>query len=145
MNNQLNGQNWFVLTDLKKILKSKDIILENNILKDEIYLEENKTQMCENIFESKELNENNENLFIDEENYFIKNNSSTNHCDDKNNCEEKASGENNLKNAKKKQIEEKIFLIEKIDKKKKIGEKRKKNIGQRQVIINLIKIILIEK
>ena len=66
-NNQLFTQYLTPLRDLKEILKTKDIILENNLLKNDMNSEDNKIQIFQNIFGSKELSENNENPFIEEE------------------------------------------------------------------------------
>ena len=101
--------------------------------------EDNKIQIFQNIFKSEELNENNP--FIEEEIYFIKDNFSNY---DTNNSKEKFIRENFIKKVKNEKKEEKIFLIEKIDKKRRIWEegKRKKFIGLNQFIINLTRIIL---
>ena len=138
-NNQLFTQYLTPLRDLKEILKTKDIILENNLFKDDMNSEDNKIQIFQNIFKSEELNENNP--FIEEEIYFIKNNFSNY---DTNNSKEKFIRENFIKKVKNEKKEEKIFLIEKIDKKRRIWEerKRKKFIELNQFIINLTRIIL---
>ena len=83
-NNQLFTQYLTPLRDLKEILKTKDIILENNLFKNDMNSEDNKIQIFQNIFKSEELNENNP--FIEEEIYFIKNNFSNY---DTNNSKEK--------------------------------------------------------
>ena len=141
-NNQLFTQYLTPLRDLKEILKTKDIILENNLFKDDMNSEDNKIQIFQNIFKSEELNENNP--FIEEEIYFIKNNFSNY---DTNNSKEKFIREIIIKKVKNEKKEEKIFLIEKIDKKRRIWEegKRKKFIGLNQFIINLTRIILLGK
>ena len=140
-NNQLFTQYLTPLRDLKEILKTKDIILENNLLKNDMNSEDNKIQIFQNIFGSEELNENNENPFIEEEIYFIKDNFSNY---DTNNSKEKFIRENFIKKVKNEKKDEKIFLIEKIDKKRRIWEeeKRKKFIELNQFIINLTRIIL---
>jgi hypothetical protein len=77
MQNQSFKKDLILSINLNEILRSKDIVLENNFLKDGIYSEETKIHIFEKIFESEKLIENNENL---EEFYFIK----TNYC--KNKC-----------------------------------------------------------
>ena len=138
-NNQLFTQYLTPLRDLKEILKTKDIILENNLLKNDMNSEDNKIQIFQNIFGSEEFSENNP--FIEEEIYFIKDNFS---YYDTNNNKEKFIRENFIKKVKNEKKEEKIFLIEKIDKKRRIWEerKRKKFIELNQFIINLTRIIL---
>ena len=121
-NNQLFTQYLTPLRDLKEILKTKDIILENNLFKDDMNSEDNKIQIFQNIFKSEELNENNENPFIEEEIYFIKNNFSNY---DTNNNKEKFIREIIIKKVKNEKKEEKIFLIEKMDKKIRIWEEEK--------------------
>jgi hypothetical protein len=122
------------LQDLKNILKTKDIILENNSLKDEMNSEATKIQVFQNIFESEELNENSENPFIDEEIYCIKDNISNY---DTNNSKEKFIRENFIKKVKNEKKYEKIFLIGKIDKKKKnMGRRKKKKIYRTKSIHN---------
>ena len=140
-NNQLFTQYLTPLRDLKEILKTKDIILENNLFKNDMNSEDNKIQIFQNIFGSEELSENNENPFIEEEICFIKDNFSNY---DTNNSKEKFIRENFIKKVKNEKKEEKIFLIEKIDKKRRIWEeeKRKKFIELNQFIINLTRIIL---
>ena len=125
MKNHLFEENYFHSSNFKDILRNKDIIFKNDIFNDEIILEETKIQNFENIFETENLIENNGNLVLNEENYFIKTNSSNNKWN-KINTKEKDIGENNLKKARKKHANEKIFLIEKIDKKKKHMGRRKK-------------------
>ena len=122
MINQLLEENYCNSSNLKGILRNKDIIFENDIIKTEISLEDIQIQIFENIFESKKLIDNNENQVIKDENYFIKINSYIN----RNNSKEKISEENNIKKARKKKAKEKIFLIEKTDKKKKHMGRRKK-------------------
>ena len=138
-NNQLFTQYLTPLRDLKEILKTKDIILENNLFKNDMNSEDNKIQIFQNIFGSEELSENNP--FIEEEICFIKDNFSNY---DTNNSKEKFIRENFIKKVKNEKKEEKIFLIGKIDKKKKnMGRrKRKKFIELNQFIINLTRIIL---
>ena len=138
-NNQLFTQYLTPLRDLKEILKTKDIILENNLLKNDMNSEDNKIQIFQNIFKSEELSENNP--FIEEEICFIKDNFSNY---DTNNSKEKFIRENFIKKVKNEKKYEKIFLIGKIDKKKKnMGRrKRKKFIELNQFIINLTRIIL---
>jgi len=125
MKNHLFEENYFHSSNFKDILRNKDIIFKNDIFNDEIILEETKIQNFENIFETENLIENNGNLVLNEENYFIKTNSSNNKWN-KINTKEKDIGENNLKKSRKKHANEKIFLIEKIDKKKKHMGRRKK-------------------
>ena len=125
MKNHLFEENYFHSSNFKDILRNKDIIFKNDIFNDEIILKETKIQNFENIFETENLIENNGNLVINEENYFIKTNSSNNKWN-KINTKEKDIGENNLKKSRKKHANEKIFLIEKIDKKKKHMGRRKK-------------------
>ena len=133
-NNQLITQYLTPLEDLKKILKTKDIILENNLFKDDINSEDKKIQIFQNISISQELNENGENSFIDEENYFIKDNIEN---FETNNSKEKFIRENTIKKVKNEKKEEKIFLIEKIDKKKKnMGRRKKKKIYSTKSIHN---------
>ena len=122
-NDQLFTRYLKPLQDLKNVLKTKDIILENNSLKDGMNSEASKIQIFQNIFESEELNENSENPFIDEEIYCIKDNISNY---DTNNSKEKFIKGNTIKKVKNEKKEEKIFLIEKIDKKKKNMGRRKK-------------------
>ena len=122
-NDQLFTRYLKPLQDFKNILKTKDIILENNSLKDEMNSEASKIQNFQNIFETEELNENSENPFIDEEIYCIKDNISNY---DTNNSKEKFIKGNTIKKVKNEKKEEKIFLIEKIDKKKKNMGRRKK-------------------
>ena len=125
-NDQLFTRYLKPLQDLKNILKTKDIILENNSLKNEMNSETGKIQVFQNLFESEELNENSENPFIDEEIYCIKDNISNY---DTNNSKEKFIRENSIKKVKNEKKEEKIFLIEKTDKKKKnMGRKKKEKI-----------------
>ena len=124
MNNQFFGENSILLNNIKEILKSKDIILDHNFFNNEIVLSNNKIQIFKNIFDSQKLIDGNENLFVDEKNYFIKTNSLIYHYEKKN-SNEKKNCENNKK-AKKKQDKGKIFLIEKIDRKKKNMGRRKK-------------------
>ena len=96
--------------------------------------EDNKILIFQNISESKELNENNENPFIDEENYFIKDNISN---FETNNSRGKFIRENTIKKVINEKKEEKIFLIEKIDKKKKnMGRRKKKKIYRTKSIHN---------
>ncbi len=83
-NNQLFTQYLTPLRDLKEILKTKDIILENNLLKNDMNSEDNKIQIFQNIFKSEELSANNP--FIEEEICFIKDNFSNY---DTNNSKEK--------------------------------------------------------
>ena len=133
-NDQLFTRYLKPLQDLKNILKTKDIILENNSLKDEMNSEASKIQIFQNIFESEELNENSENPFIDEEIYCIKDNISNY---DTNNSKEKFIRENTIKKVKNEKKEEKVFLIEKIDKKKKnMGRRIKKKIYRTKSIHN---------
>ena len=94
-NNQLFTQYLTPLRDLKEILKTKDIILENNLLKNDMNSEDNKIQIFQNIFKSEELSENNP--FIEEEICFIKDNFSNY---DTNNSKEKFIRENFIKNKK---------------------------------------------
>ena len=122
MINQLLEENYLYSSNIKEILRNKDIILKNEIIKAEISLEDIIIPIFENIFESKKLIDNNENLVIKDDNYFIKANSYIN----RNNSIEKISEENNIKKGKKKKAKEKIFLIEKTDKKKKNMGRRKK-------------------
>ena len=77
MQNQSFKKDLIFSINLNEILRSKDIVLENNFLKDEIYSEETKIHIYEKILESEKLIENNENL---EEYYFIKTNSCKNKC-----------------------------------------------------------------
>ena len=125
MISQLFDENFISSNNLKHIFKSKDIFLNNNHLEEEICIEENKIQIFENIFEAKELLENNGNVVVNEENYFIKTCSSINY-NNKNISSEKDIEENNIKKARKKKVKEKIFFIEKTDKKKKNMGRRKK-------------------
>lgn len=125
MKNQFFEQNLFCTNKVKEILKSKDINFEKITLENEFFLPDDKIKIFENIFESQKLIDCNENLFVDEENYFIKTNSLIHHYETKN-SDAKYIEENNIKKAKKKQAKEKIFLIEKIDKKKKNMGRRKK-------------------
>ena len=122
MQNQSFKKDLIFSINLNEILRSKDIALENNFLKDEIYSEETKIHIFERIFESEKLIENNENL---EEFYFIKTNSNNNKSN-RINTNEKDIGKVDIKKAKKKQVKEKIFLIEKTDIKKKNMGRRKK-------------------
>ena len=122
MQNQSFKKDLILSINLNEILRSKDIVLENNFLKDEIYSEETKIHIFERIFESEKLIENNENL---EEFYFIKKNSNNNKSN-RINTNEKDIGKVDIKKVKKKQVKEKIFLIEKIDRKKKNMGRRKK-------------------
>ena len=122
MQNQSFKKDLIFSINLNEILRSKDIVLENNFLKDEIYSEETKIHIFEKIFESEKLIENNENL---EEFYFIKTNSNNNKSN-RINTNEKDIGKVDIKKAKKKQVKEKIFLIEKTDIKKKNMGRRKK-------------------
>jgi len=122
MINQLLEENYLYSSNIKEILRNKDIILKNEIIKAEISLEDIIIPIFENIFESKKLIDNNENLVIKDDNYFIKANSYIN----RNNSIEKISEENNIKKGKKKKAKEIIFLIEKTDKKKKNMGRRKK-------------------
>ena len=122
MFNQLLEENYLNYNDIKEILRNKDIIFVNEIIKTEISLEDIKIPIFENIFESKKLIDNDENLIIKDENYFIKTNSYING----NSSKEKIEEENNIKKARKKKAKEKIFLIEKTDKKKKNMGRRKK-------------------
>ena len=122
MINQLLEENYLYSSNIKEILRNKDIILKNEIIKAEISLEDIIIPIFENIFESKKLIDNNENLVIKDDNYFIKANSYIN----RNNSIEKISEENNIKKGKKKKAKEKIFWIEKTDKKKKNMGRRKK-------------------
>ena len=92
--------------------------MNNQFFKENIFC----INKIKDILKSKDINEN---LFVDEENYFIKTNSLIHHYETKN-SDEKYIEENNIKKAKKKQAKEKIFLIEKIDKKKKNMGRRKK-------------------
>jgi len=119
---QSSEENLVYINSLKEVLKRKDIIFQNNTLKDEIPLENNKMQIFKSIFDSRKLNENHENNVGDEDNYFIKANS----CFNTNNSREKDIKVNNIKIAKKRQKDEIIFLVEKIDKKKKNMGRRKK-------------------
>ena len=125
MNKQFFEENSFCSNNIKEILKSKDIILYKNFLNAQVYLSDNKIKIFENIFESQKLIECNENLFVDEENYFIKANSLIYHYETQN-SNENNNGEKNIKKAKKKQDKSKIFWVEKIDKKKKNMGRRKK-------------------
>ena len=122
MQNQSFKKDLILSINLNEILRSKDIVLENNFLKDEIYSEETKIHIFERIFESEKLIENNENL---EEFYFIKKNSNNNKSN-RINTNEKDIGKVDIKKVKKKQVKEKIFLIEKTDRKKKNMGRRKK-------------------
>ena len=122
MQNQSFKKDLIFSINLNEILRSKDIVLENNFLKDEIYSEETKIHIFERIFESEKLIENNENL---EEFYFIKKNLNNNKSN-RINTNEKDIGKVDIKKVKKKQVKEKIFLIEKIDRKKKNMGRRKK-------------------
>ena len=103
-NNQLFTQYLTPLRDLKEILKTKDIILENNLFKDDMNSEDNKNQIFQNIFGSEELNENNP--FIEEEIYFIKNNFSNY---DTNNNKEKFIREIIIKKVKNEKSMKKYF------------------------------------
>ena len=103
-NNQLFTQYLTPLRDLKEILKTKDIILENNLFKNDMNSEDNKIQIFQNIFKSEELNENNP--FIEEEIYFIKNNFSNY---DTNNNKEKFIREIIIKKLKTKKRRKKYF------------------------------------
>ena len=105
-NNQLFTQYLTPLRDLKEILKTKDIILENNLLKNDMNSEDNKIQIFQNIFGSEELSENNENPFIEEENYFIKENISNY---DTNNSKERFIRENIIKKVKNEKRRKKNF------------------------------------
>jgi len=105
-NNQLFTQYLTPLRDLKEILKTKDIILENNLLKNDMNSEDNKIQIFQNIFGSEELSENNENPFIEEENYFIKENVSNY---DTNNSKERFIRENIIKKVKNEKRRKKNF------------------------------------
>ena len=96
-NDQLFTRYLKPLQDFKNILKTKDIILENNSLKNEMNSETGKIQVFQNLFESEELNENSENPFIDEEIYCIKDNISNY---DTNNSKEKFIRENTIKKVK---------------------------------------------
>ena len=125
MNKQFFEENSNCSSNIKEFLKSKDIIFYENFLNAQVYLSENKIKIFENIFESQKLIECNENLFVDEENYFIKANSLIYHYEMQN-SNENYNGEKNIKKAKKKQDKAKIFWIEKIDKKKKNMGRRKK-------------------
>ncbi len=125
MNKQFFEENSNCSSNIKEFLKSKDIIFYENFLNAQVYLSENKIKIFENIFESQKLIECNENLFVDEENYFIKTNSLIHHYETENSYE-KYIEEKNIKKDKKKQEKEKIFLIEKIDRKKKNMGRRKK-------------------
>ena len=122
MQNQSFKKDLIFSINLNEILRSKDIVSENNFLKDEIYSEETKIHIFERIFESEKLIENNENL---EEFYFIKKNLNNNKSN-RINTNEKDIGKVDIKKAKKKQVKEKIFLIEKTDRKKKNMGRRKK-------------------
>ena len=122
MQNQSFKNDLILSINLNEILRSKDIVLENNFLKDEIYSEETKIHIFERIFESEKLIEKNENL---EEFYFIKKNSNNNKSN-RINTNEKDIGKVDIKKVKKKQVKEKIFLIEKTDRKKKNMGRRKK-------------------
>ena len=122
MQNQSFKKDLIFSINLNEILRSKDIVSENNFLKDEIYSEETKIHIFERIFESEKLIENNENL---EEFYFIKKNLNNNKSN-RINTNEKDIGKVDIKKAKKKQVKEKIFLIEKTDIKKKNMGRRKK-------------------
>ena len=122
-NNQLFTQYLMPLRNLKEILKTKDIILENNLFKNDMNSEDNKIQIFQNIFKSEELSENNENPFIEEEICFIKDNFSNY---DTNNSKEKFIRENFIKKVKNEKKYEKIFLIGKIYKKKEEYGKKKK-------------------
>ena len=122
MQNQSFKKDLILSINLNEILRSKDIVLENNFLKDGIYSEETKIHIFERIFESEKLIENNENL---EEFYFIKKNSNNNKSN-RINTNEKDIGKVDIKKVKKKQVKEKIFLIEKTDRKKKNMGRRKK-------------------
>ncbi len=66
---------------------SKDIILYENFLNTQVYLSDNKIKILENIFESQILIDGKENLFVDEENYFIKTNSLIYHYETENSNE----------------------------------------------------------
>ena len=105
-NNQLFTQYLTPLRDLKEILKTKDFILENNLFKNDINTEDNKIQIFQNISESKELNENSENSFNEEENYFIKENISNY---DTNNSKERFIRENIIKKVKNEKRRKKNF------------------------------------
>lgn len=125
MNKQFFEENSNCSSNIKEFLKSKDIIFYENFLNAQVYLSENKIKIFENIFESQKLIECNENLFVDEENYFIKANSLIYHYEMEN-SNESGVEEKNIKKEKKKQDKGKIFWIEKIDKKKKNMGRRKK-------------------
>ena len=125
MNKQFFEENSNCSSNIKEFLKSKDIIFYENFLNAQVYLSENKIKIFENIFESQKLIECNENLFVDEENYFIKANSLIYHYEMEN-SNESGVEEKNIKKEKKKQDKAKIFWIEKIDKKKKNMGRRKK-------------------
>ena len=105
-NNQLFSRYLTSLKDLKEILRSKNIILGNNSLKDDMNSGDNKIQIFQNISESKELNENSENSFIEEENYFIKENISNY---DTNNSKERFIRENIIKKVKNEKRRKKNF------------------------------------
>ena len=105
MINQLLEENYCNSSNLKGILRNKDIIFENDIIKTEISLEDIKIPIFENIFESKKLIDNNENLAIKDENYFIK----TNSYIKKNISNEKDIGVNNVKKLGKKKSRKKYF------------------------------------
>ena len=105
-NNQLFSRYLTSLKDLKEILRSKNIILGNNSLKDDMNTGDNKIKIFQNISESKELNENSENSFIEEENYFIKENISNY---DTNNSKERFIRENIIKKVKNEKRRKKNF------------------------------------
>jgi len=125
MKSKLLDGKFISSNNLKEIFRSKDIFFINTHFDDEFCLEENKIQIFEKIFKSQELLENNGNVVVNEENYFIETYSSINHSN-KNISSEKDIGENNIKKARKKKAKEKIFFIEKTDKKKKNMGRRKK-------------------
>ena len=97
MKNQFFEQNLFCTNKVKEILKSKDINFEKITLENEFILPDYKIKIFENIFESKKLIECNENLFVDEENYFIKANSLIYHYEMEN-SNESGVEEKNIKN-----------------------------------------------
>ena len=105
-NNQLFSRYLTSLKDLKEILRSKNIILGNNSLKDDMNTGDNKIKIFQNIFGSEELNENSGNSFIEEENYFIKENISNY---DTNNSKERFIRENIIKKVKNEKRRKKNF------------------------------------
>ena len=109
MKNQFFEENLFCINKIKEILKSKDINLDKITLGNEFFLPDDKIKIFENIFESKKLIDGNENLFVDEENYFIKTNSLIHHYETDNSYE-KYIEEKNIKKDKKKASKRKNFF-----------------------------------